>query len=125
LQFAGRNSWEAWKAGTPEADLRAFLEDFVVRHEDDVAQEERWRAKMMRRITMHFESLEGRVTALAAAQQQQQHKQAQQAGGVDQPSSSGMAGARQEHGQDLDLARRRSKLGGAKVEAAAVSSLVA
>ena len=103
--------------------MRAFLEDFVVRHEDDVAQEERWRAKMMRRITMHFESLEGRVTALAAAQQQQ-HKQEQQAGGLDQSSSSGMAGAKGEHGQDLDLARRRSKLGGAKVEAAAVSSLV-
>jgi hypothetical protein len=37
--------------------MRAFLESFVVRHENDVAKEGRWRAKMSKRITLQFQEI--------------------------------------------------------------------
>ena len=52
--FDGRNSWASWKAAFLEEDLRAFVEDFVTRREGDVAQEDRWRSKMMKRVDEHF-----------------------------------------------------------------------
>jgi hypothetical protein len=61
-----RNSWETWKSATTIESLTAFLEDFVARHADDVAQDERWRAKMMRRIGHQFESMENKLAAQTA-----------------------------------------------------------
>jgi len=59
--FEGHNSWEAWKAAMSVEDMRDFLLGFLVRHEDDVAQEGRWRAKMLKRITGQFAQLEFRI----------------------------------------------------------------
>jgi hypothetical protein len=59
--FEGHNSWEAWKAAMSAEEMRHFLVGFLVRHEDDVAQEGRWRAKMLKRITGQFAQLEARI----------------------------------------------------------------
>ena len=57
----GHNSWETWKSAKSEGELRDFLEDFVARHADDVAQEERWRTKMMKRIARQFDSTDRKI----------------------------------------------------------------
>lgn len=42
-------------------EMRKFLMQFVRRHEDDVAQEGRWRAKMMKRLTSQLEAVELKI----------------------------------------------------------------
>ena len=59
--FSGRNTFEAWRASWTKADLNDFAADFIASHQDDVAQETRWRSKMVMRIGEMFEQLEKRV----------------------------------------------------------------
>ena len=47
---AGRNSFNSWRQGMEEEDLRGVIEEFVSSHADDEAQEDRWRTRMMRRL---------------------------------------------------------------------------
>ena len=44
-----RNSWNVWRLlNTPDM-LAPKVASFITKHEDALAQEERWRAKMLRR----------------------------------------------------------------------------
>ena len=61
ITVEGRNSWEAWKAASSEEAFREKLEAFVAHHADDVAQEDRWRSKMMRRVAVRFDSLSQQI----------------------------------------------------------------
>ena len=46
-----RNTWNSWKRGLAEEQLRESLLSYVTNMTDDVPQENRWRSKMMKRIT--------------------------------------------------------------------------
>jgi len=61
LVEGGRNSWEIWKEKMPEEELAHEVTDFVSKREDTLAQEERWRNKMMRRLGDKFEHVDGRL----------------------------------------------------------------
>jgi len=69
LESAGRNTLRSWKKGVEINALRERLIEYVTTHEDDVAQEERWRANMLKRITSSVHASRERVEAKVAAQQ--------------------------------------------------------
>ena len=60
-----RNSWEIWKEKMPEGELAHEVADFVAKREDTLAQEERWRNKMMRRLGDKFDHVDARFDRLS------------------------------------------------------------
>jgi hypothetical protein len=60
----GRNTFEMWKRALGADGLREFVTDFMVKREDDVAQEERWRSKMMKRLGQMFDRVGERIDGL-------------------------------------------------------------
>ena len=56
-----RNSWEVWKEKMSEEQLAHEVADFVAKREDSLAQEERWRNKMMRRLGDKFDHVDARL----------------------------------------------------------------
>ena len=50
-----RNTWESWKRGLAEEQLRESMLSYVTNMTDDVPQENRWRSKMMKRISSLLE----------------------------------------------------------------------
>ena len=61
----GQNSWETWKSAKSEGELKEHLGDFVARHADDVAQEERWRTKMTKRIANQFDITDSKIEKMS------------------------------------------------------------
>jgi hypothetical protein len=59
-----RNSWETWKESISEERLTYQVADFVAKREDTLAQEERWRTKMMRRLGDKFDHVDARLDRL-------------------------------------------------------------
>ena len=59
-----RNSWEIWKEKMSEESLAHRVCDFVAKREDTLAQEERWRNKMMRRLGDKFDAVDARLDGL-------------------------------------------------------------
>ena len=59
-----RNSWEIWKEKLTEESLARRVGDFVAKREDTLAQEERWRNKMMRRLGDKFDAVDTRLDGL-------------------------------------------------------------
>lgn len=47
----GHNTFVNWCRSMTEQELRQMLEDFVTTHQDEDAAEDRWRTKMLKRIT--------------------------------------------------------------------------
>jgi len=69
-----RNSWEIWKEKQSEAELAHEVSDFAAKREDTLAQEDRWRNKMLRNIgdkfthvDKRFDRMNERFDQLAAA----------------------------------------------------------
>ena len=60
-----RNSWEIWREKMSEESLTHEVADFVAKREDTLAQEERWRNKMMRRLGDKFEHVDARLDGLS------------------------------------------------------------
>ncbi|KAL1519631.1 hypothetical protein AB1Y20_023142 [Prymnesium parvum] len=54
-----RNSWDIWKEKDTDELVRGVAM-FVVRHEDSLVQEERWRLKMLRRVGGQFNHVNAR-----------------------------------------------------------------
>jgi hypothetical protein len=73
-QEGTRNSWEIWKEKQSEAELAHEVSDFAAKREDTLAQEDRWRNKMLRNIgdkfthvDKRFDRMNERFDQLAAA----------------------------------------------------------
>ena len=60
-----RNSWEIWKEKTSEEELAHQVADFIAKREDTLAQEERWRNKMMRRLGDKFDHVDTRLDRMS------------------------------------------------------------
>jgi len=53
----GRNSWKVWRNYHPPTELAGAIDAYLQAHEDDVAQEDRWRVKLMKRMAMQYNTL--------------------------------------------------------------------
>ena len=60
-----RNSWELWKEKMSEDGLTHEVANFAAKREDTLAQEERWRNKMMRRLGDKFDHIDARIDGLS------------------------------------------------------------
>ena len=65
-----RNTFTSWKKGRTVAELRSMLIEYVYQHQDEVAQEDRWRSKMLKRITSAVERSQ-RLTSSKLSQQEE------------------------------------------------------
>jgi hypothetical protein len=59
--FEGRNSFNNWKTAVTLEGLCKFGVDFIVKREDESAQEERWRSRMSKRMAVLLERQEARI----------------------------------------------------------------
>jgi hypothetical protein len=55
--WRGRNTFESFKLAWSPSRLSSFVDNFIVKREDTVANEGRWRGKMLKRMAVQFESL--------------------------------------------------------------------
>lgn len=62
IEFNGRNTFQAWRASLTPEDLREHCSSFIAKHENDVAQEQRWRSNMVKRIGEMLEESEARIS---------------------------------------------------------------
>jgi len=75
-EIDGRNTFTNWKKSMTEQELREMIYGYVASHQDEQAAEERWRTKMLKRITSavaeSHASLDERLAAQQAALDQVQ-----------------------------------------------------
>lgn len=65
-----RNTLQAWRSSNTVGELVGLVANFVTRHEDDVAIEEHWRAKMTKRIISRLDASDKWVEERLVEQQQ-------------------------------------------------------